>query len=311
MRRLVLTALAFVYILSASAQTTKKEKPATAFKTGGMFSVMAGQMGSRNWAPVGSEKLGFSGQANLLLWANKKWGKNSWDNVADLSYGMLYTLSQKSRKLDDKIDLYTKYGHELKGVTSIGLVGSLRTQFTNGYDYTQTPKKRISGFFAPAYIVVSPGVQLHTKSNSLAVHVGPAVRGVVVTNSPYGFTHQGGVDPDGNVERSLAEMYGVDPVKQWRFEAGMYVSALFKKEIVKNVMWKSRLDLNNDVTHEEPMQWDIYWTNTIAMSVNKWLKVNYNFDLYRDEQVRMFGLNKNETRTQMKSLFGVGLGVTF
>lgn len=310
MRRIVLLAFAFAFVFTANAQETKKEKPATAWKTGGMFSLMGAQTGTRNWAPTGTEKFSFSGIANLNLWATKKWGRNTWDNTADLSYGMLYTLSNKSTKVDDKIDIYSKFGYQLKGVTAIGMVGSLRTQFTNGYDYTETPKKRISGFFAPAYITVSPGVQFHTKNNVLSVHVGPAVRGVVVTNSPYSLVYQGGEKPDGTTERTLADLYSVDPQKQWRFEAGPFVSALFKKEVVKNVMWKSRVDINSDITKNDPSL-DIYWTNSIGMTVNKWLKVTYNFDLYKDEQVRMFGLNKNETRTQMRSMLGVGLGVTF
>jgi hypothetical protein len=47
------------------------------------------------------------------------------------------------------------------------------------------------------------------------------------------------------------------------------------------------------------------------MTVNKWLKVNYNFDIYYDKDVKMFGENKDESRLQMRSLLGVGLGVAF
>jgi hypothetical protein len=311
MRRLVLFAFTFLFLFSASAQKAKKEKSATAWKTGGMFSIMGGQSGTRNWAPTGSEKFTFAGTASLNLWATKKWGKNTWDNTADLGYGMVYTLSQKGRKIEDKIDLYSKYGHELKGVASVGVVTALRSQFTNGYDYTEAPKKRISGFFAPAYLTLSPGIQLHTKSSTFAVHVGPDVRWVIVTNAPYSLVYQGGIKPDGSQERTLADLYGVDPGRQVRVEAGLYVSALFKKEIMKNVMWKSRLDLNSDVIAEDPLSVDVYWTNTIGMTVNKWLKVNYSFDLYKDEDVKMFGAGKNQSKTQMKSLLGVGLGVTF
>jgi hypothetical protein len=76
-------------------------------------------------------------------------------------------------------------------------------------------------------------------------------------------------------------------------------------------MWKTRLDLNSDVRENDPLAIDVYWTNTVAMSVNKWLKVHYNFDLYHDENVKMFGRSRNESRTQMKSMLGVGLGVMF
>jgi hypothetical protein len=47
------------------------------------------------------------------------------------------------------------------------------------------------------------------------------------------------------------------------------------------------------------------------MKVNNWLSVNYNFDLYYDDHVRMFGENKDNPGTQMKSILGVGLAAKF
>ncbi|HEU4470277.1 MAG TPA: DUF3078 domain-containing protein [Flavisolibacter sp.] len=312
MRRFVFLSFAFVTALSSTAQDTNKEKPATAWKTGGMFTLMGGQSGTRNWAPTGSEKLTFTGSASLNLFATKKWGKNTWDNTADLSYATVYARSIKTRKLDDKIDLYSKFSHSFANNLAWGLVGSLRTQFSNGYDFTETPKKRISGFFAPAYIVFSPGLQYATNNNTFGVHVGPHVRWVVVTNAPYSLNYQGGVKPDGTTERTLADLYSVEPGREVRVEGGMFLSALFKKEIVKNVTYRTRLDITSDVIEADNfVETDIYWTNTFTMSVNKWLKVNYSFDLYEDENVTMFGPAKNESRTQMRSLLGVGLGVSF
>lgn len=314
MRRFLLLSFTFIIVLATSAQKYKKEKkerPATAWNPGGMFMLMGGQSGTKNWAPTGTEKLAVSTIANLSLWLNKKWGKNSFDNTIDLAYGLIYTKSHKSTKIEDKIDLYSKYGYNIKGITSLGFVTALRTQFTNGYDNTATPKKRISGFFAPAYLTFSPGVQMQTKDPWFSVHVGPAVRWVIVTNAPYSLVNQGGIDPEGNTERTLANLYGVDPAKQVRFEIGAYVSALIKKEIMKNVLLRSRVDLHSDGRRSEPFELDVYWTNMISMSVNKWLKVNYSFDLYHDRDVKMMGPEKNEDKNQVKSLLGIGLGVSF
>ena len=309
MRRLSLFIVATVIVFSVSAQ--KKEKPATAWKTGGMLSVIGGQSGTRNWAPAGSEKFSLTGTANLSLWAGKNWGKNTFDNTLDVAYALINTSSDGVRKIDDKLDFYSKYTRTLKGKAALGTVASLRTQFTNGYDYSEPHRKRISGFFAPAYINFSPGVQLKSKNNSFAVHLGPAVRWVIVTNEPYSLVYQGGVKPDGSTERPLAQLYGVNPEREVRFETGLLLSALFKKEVIKNVMWKTRVDFNNDIIEEEPFQIDVYWTNTIGMTVNKWLKVNYNFDLYYDDDVRMFGANKTSPAAQLKSILGVGVGIKF
>ncbi len=312
MRRLALLACACISLVSASAQTQKKEKSATAWKTGGMFSLMGGQTGTRNYAPVGSEKFSLSGAAALNLFANKSWGKNSFDNSVDLTYGLVRTHRLGTQKVDDKIDLYSKFGHSLVGALSVGTVTNLRTQITNGYDYTESPRKRVSGFFAPAYLVFSPGVQLRSKNGTFGVHVGPMARWVIVTNQPYSLVHQGGIKPDGSAERTLADLYDVDPAKEVRWEAGALVSAQFKRDVMKNVNWRSRADLTFDIRQSNSTGGvDFFWTNVIGMTVNKWLKVNYNFDLYKDNNVRMFGPAKNETRTQLKSILGVGLGLTF
>lgn len=313
MRRTALVFVASFLLLAASAQTAKKEKSPAAFKVGGMITLMGGQSGTRNWAPAGEEKFSLTAYGNLMLWANKAWRKNKWTNNLEVAYALINTTSGGVRKIDDKFDFYSKYSHatSTNGNWGIGIVGNVRTQLVNGYDYSKDVRRRISGFFAPAYINFSPGVQYTSKNGSLSLHIGPNARWVVVTNSPYSLNNQGGIEPDGTVERPLASLYGVDPQREVRFEAGPYFSGLFNKEIAKNVTWKTRLDISSDIIEEEPFLFDVYWTNTIGMKVNNWLSVNYNFDLYYDDDVKMFGANKDKPATQMKSILGVGLAAKF
>jgi hypothetical protein len=308
MRRLSFLLLVSVAVFTASAQT---QKSPTAFKTGGMITLMGAQSGTRNWVPAGEEKFSLTAYGNLQLWANKEWGKNKWTNNLELAYALINTTSNGVRKIDDKFDLYSKYGHSFGGQFGWGIVGNLRTQLVNGYDYSENQPKRVSGFFAPAYIVLSPGIQYTSKNNALNLHIGPGARWVVVTNSPYSLTYQGGIKPDGTTERPLASLYGVNPQREVRFETGIYFSGMLNKEVFKNVNWRTRLDISNDVIAEQPELFDIYWTNTIGMKVNNWLSVNYNFDLYYDNDVMMFGANKDRPATQMKSILGVGLAAKF
>lgn len=312
MRRLLLFSCACVAVLSVSAQTNIKSKShgASAWSKGGMISIMGGQSGTRNWAP-GGEKFAVTGAASLSLWANKTWGKNLWENNLDISYALVNTQTLGVRKLDDKLDFYSRYSYKLgAGKWSLGTVTALRTQITNGYNYSETPVKRISGFFAPAYLTFSGGVQFRP-TNNLSFHFGPDVRWVFVTNSPYSLNYQGGVKPDGSQERTLADMYGVDPARKLRLEYGAYFSGLYHKEVFKNVDWKTRLDLTSDFSRSVPSNIDVYWTNTVYMSVNTWLKVAYNFDLVYDDKVRMFGEDKMSRAAQMKSMLGLGLAVKF
>jgi len=192
-----------------------------------------------------------------------------------------------------------------------------RTQISNGYDYPSSEagdvliKRRVSGFFAPAYLTFAPGVLLKFSDHFSVFGAPLAAHWVAVTNSPYSFSYQGGVKPDNTIERSLASMYGVDPEKKVRFEAGPYVSAKLKKELVKNVMFTSRLDLFSDLTNDEPMNVDVFWNNVFGLSVNKWLQTTLRVDLIYDDNVTMFGKNKTSPAAQVNSLLGVGVTASF
>ena len=307
----LLLAYAILLVISASAQRENEEGSSTAFHLGGTISLMGGQSGTRNWAPAGSEKFSLTAYGNLQLWANKHWNQNKWSNNLEAAYALINTSSQGVRKIDDKLEFYSKFNHAIKNQWGVGGIATLRTQFVNGYDYTEVIPKRISGFFAPAYLVVSPGIQYETSTEVFSFHFGPGARWVVVSNAPYSLNYQGGIKPDGTKERTLAELYGVDPQRELRFEMGPFLFAAFNKEVMKNVHWESRLNVSSDFVAQEPLLFDVYWTNTIGMKVNNWLRVNYNFDLYYDDDVKMFGANKDNPATQMKSLLGVGLAAKF
>lgn len=303
------------------------------WKTGGTFSINFGQGGSRNWA-AGAEKYSFSLAAYASFYANRHVGKWNWNNTLDLGYAFVNTASQGVRKNDDKIDLFSKLGRDLNSKVSLALVGNFRSQFTNGYSYNYLGKyqRRISGFFAPAYATLAPGFDWHPNAD-FSVFVSPvSARTVIVTAQPKSYYFPGGVIPaadGGGYELPLAAMYGVDPARQVRFELGGFASVNFKKEIMKNVTYKSRLDLYSNYlksyrftatgpdqlaiveTKPKPQNVDVFWTNTINMKVNKWLQVTYNFDLIYDDDVRQFGPNKTSAATQLRSLLGVGLAAKF
>ncbi|MEJ7911852.1 MAG: DUF3078 domain-containing protein [Chitinophagaceae bacterium] len=309
MRRLFLATIATCFVAVSFAQApvtkTKNEK----WKNGGVLALMGGQTGSRNWTAA-PEKFSLTGLATLSLFGNKTWNKNTWDNSLDLAYALSNTSSGGIRKLDDKIDLYTRYGYWLKNKWGAGVIGNVRTQFSPGFDRSEGMEKRISGFFAPAFITLGAAMHFKPVSNWV-VSFGPALRWVMVTNAPYSLLNQGGVKPDGTKEKTLAEIYGVDPAKRSRTDAGLLLSTTFNKPIASNVAYKTRLDVMTDFNNHEDLNASTYWTNTFTMSVNKWLKVTYNFDLIYDDQINYFGDSKNETGVQIKSILGVGLAVGF
>jgi hypothetical protein len=322
-------------LLAAITFGQETGKKSSKWERGAALSVHVGQGGSRNWAP-GAEKFSLWTAGSLNVWANKKAGGFYWDNNLQLNYGFVNTNSLGFRKVDDKIDFTTKPGISLSKKAGLSLLVNFRSQFYDGYNYNylnQGLKRKISSFMAPGYLHVAPGFDWKPCAAFSVVLAPAAAKFTFVTNEAYSYSFQGGVIPEANqfdgsgeYERPLAINYGVDPTREVRVEIGTFLSANFNKEIVKNVAWRSRLDLFAGYSHRReffgprfasqvevdefhPERVDVYWTNSIQMKVNKFLNVAYDFDIVYDDDVRMFGPNGNVAAMQFRSMLGVGVGV--
>lgn len=343
MKRIVICIVLLAFYLGSIAQDpTLKEiqkeserksvKDTTSgWKKGGVISVNIGQGSSHNWA-AGAEKFSFSTASYLSLFANKTEGNFYWNNALDLGYAIQNTHSVGSRKTDDKIDFFTKMGRYISNTVSVAGVINFRSQFTNGYDYNYLGKglrRRTSSFLAPAYLIIAPGIDWHPKESFSLFFSPVSVRMVIVANDPKSYFYQGGVIPGGGFEVPLSVLYSVDPQRKIRTELGGFLSANFNKEVIKNVTFKSRLDLYSNYlkssrftvtgpdqvqvikTKSSPEKIDVFWSNLIAMKVNKFLNVTYNLDLIYDDDVRQFGPNRSSAAAQLRSLLAVGFSVKF
>lgn len=286
------------------ADTSKKGN----WKKGGTIVMNISQQTSSYW--VGSTEdysVNFGAAADLYL--NYAKAKNTLDNTLKLNYAFQNNQSQGTRKTADFIDLYSKYGHIINdsGTLAFAVVANARTQFTNGYDYSYPNgvKRRSSGFFAPATVLLTPGIDWRPSKNFSLFFSPAAAKWVLVTNRPYSYFYQGGVKPDGTKEVPLAELYGVDPARKVDFQFGAFLSANFTKEILKNVTYTSRLDLYSNYL-DKPGNIDIFWTSNLLFKVNKWLVITYQWNIAYDDNYRPSG--KNGPRTQF--LGNLGIGVT-
>jgi hypothetical protein len=261
------------------------------WKKGIKINLGLAQGNTSNWA-AGAEKSSFTINSYVNLFANLKRGDNEWTNNLDLYYALINTTSQGTRKNDDRIDYYTKYTHKIKPKMGFGVVGNFRTQFSDGFDYEKTPKEKISGFFAPAYLTIAPGFDW-TPTKWFSLFLSPISGRWTYVN-----------------DDSLTSRYNVDAGKNLRTEMGGYLSANFQKDIAKNVNFKSRFDLYSNYL-ENPQNVDVFWTNILTLKVNNFLNVTYNFDLIYDDDVRIFGPNGDAPRTQIKSLLSVNFTTSF
>lgn len=269
------------------------------WKKGGSFSLALAQGGSRNWAP-GGDRFSLAVNSFLTLYANKTINRRHWDNSVEATYGLVNTTLAGVIKNDDKLDILSRWSYELGKQEvrkwRLSVLANIRTQLTDGFDYDEAERRRISAFLAPGIVVLSPGVAFYSKDQAFNVHVSPvAARWVMIANRPY----------------ELGPNYGVEPNEEVKIEAGPFVSVNLNKEILKNVTYRTRLDLASDFVAKEPANVDVFWTNMLQMKINKYLGVVYNLDVQYDDNTTIFGYSNDRPGTQLKSILGVGLAVSF
>ena len=281
---------------------------------GGLLSLNLTQVGNSNWIAAGGDKFSLSIAGSLNAFATKRWGRNKWQNVLDINYALINTSSLGVRKVNDRLDFLSKFSHEPKRWKNVSLasLGQLRSQITSGYQYDYlgtTTKRRNSGFFAPAYITLAPlGIDWHP-STWFSLFVSPIVtRWTIVTNRPYSYAGQGGIF-NGETETALATLYGVDPAKKHKGEFGAFLTATFKKDVMKNVNYYSKIDLYSNYL-KNAKNVDLFWTNQVKMKVNNWIQVSYTLDMLYDDDIRQAetdpAVTPNSIGLQVLSTLGVG-----
>lgn len=294
-------------------QTDTTKKPdKNGWVKGAIFNLSLTQVSNSNWIAAGGDKFSISTAASVTAFASRKWEKKSWDNILDINYGLLKTTTLGSRKINDRLDFTSKFGYAPANWKNVRLsvLGQLRSQLTSGYEYDYfgtTTKRRNSGFFAPAYIIIAPGIEW-SPVNWFSVFASPvATRWTIVSNGPYSYASQGGVF-NGHVETPLASLYGVDPAKENRGEFGAFVTASLRKDILKNITYISKLDLYSNYL-KNPANIDVFWTNKFLLKVNKFIQVSYAIDMLYDDDVKNPVAPTRALGLQVLSTLGVGFAL--
>ncbi len=296
---------------SKSVTADAEKKPTkNGWIRGASFNFSLTQIGNSNWIAAGGDDFSLSSTASISAYANRKWKRNTWENMIDLNYALVNTTTLGTRKVNDRLDIVSKYGYKPKkwNKVNFSILGQLRSQLASGYEYDYkgtTSKRRNSGFFAPAYIIIAPGVDW--KPNSWFSLFGSplATRWTIVSNGPFSFAGQGGTF-NGQPETPLATLYGVDPYKGNRGEFGAFVTATIKKDILKNVGYYSKLDLYSNYL-KNAQNVDIFWTNQFKVKLAKWLNVSYTLDMLYDDDVKNPKAPSSALGLQVLSTFGVGI----
>jgi hypothetical protein len=266
------------------------------WKVGGFYNLNFNQAALSNWS-AGGDKSSLSLSTMLSLHAFYLKGKHSWDNSLDLAYGFVNTTSLGNRKSDDRIDLVSKYGYNVTDHMFLSTLFNVRSQFAAGYNYpTNNTKVLTSNFLAPAYVLLSLGMD-YKPNDRFSVFVSPATARWVIVNND-----------------SLASVaaFGVDSGKHSRFEFGAFVSVNYTASISKTAIYKTKLDLFSNYLHN-PQNIAIYWTNILAVKVTRLINMSLSVNVIYDDGIK--SVKDNGTaggpKPQIQEVMGIGLAYKF
>lgn len=282
----------------ASKSITKdlKDTIPKVWKVGGLFNLNFNQAALSNWS-AGGDNSAISLSTLLSAHAFYLKGKHSWDNTLDIAYGFINTTSLGTRKSDDRYDLLSKYGYDIGKKWYISGLFDFRSQFSKGYAYpTNLPKQVTSDFLAPAYILLSPGLN-YKPNDEFSFFISPATaRWVIVKND------------------SLASVaaFGVDSGKNSRFEFGAFASISYNKKISPSAVYTGRLDLFSNYLHN-PQNISLYWTNILAVKVTKVISMSLTLNMIYDNDIKTVKSDGSTggPKPQIQELFGIGIAYKF
>jgi hypothetical protein len=284
---IVLLIFVFSGVVAQEAQDTSY------WKVTGQASVNLSQISFSNW--VGGGKNSVSGVGLFDLNAIYQKDKLQWNNTLKTGYGLLKEEEDQVVKTDDKLELNSKLGVQLKEHLLYSSYVNFLTQFANGYKYPNTTDK-ISTLFAPAYLTLATGLDYQPSENFSLFFTPLSGKFTFVTDD----------------DLSAAGAFGVDPGKKARAEMGATVKSEFKTPVVKNVDLSTTLTLFSNYFNN-PQNIDVNWDIALNMKINDFLSANLLTNLVYDHDILIPIDNEGNTgrRVQLKQLFGVGFSYKF
>ncbi|MCH3881280.1 DUF3078 domain-containing protein [Tenacibaculum aquimarinum] len=247
----------------------------------GKFTFLFNQSAFSNWTSGGDNTI--AGNVNINYDFNYKKGKWNWDNKIITGYGLSHVDDKGFRKTNDQFEYNSLLGLKSKGLWFFSFFNNITTQFTRGYDYSETPAKPTSTFFSPAYISFGPGL-LWKKSDDYRVNIAPAT-------SRFTF-----------VSEEFSGKYGVDVGETNSYSLGFNLSTYMKFDLMENINMENIVAIYSDYLNH-PENIDVNYQMNLLFKVNRYFSMNMTLHAIVDDNT--------SKRIQFREVFGLGLSYFF
>jgi len=267
------------------------------WKVSGIMGLNASATGMWNWAAGGNNN------ANGVIFANVsslyRKDKLAWETNLDTEIGAMYMdgTTFSLRKSSDKLNFSTKLGYEFVPKWYVTALGSFKSQYMRGYDYSTVggveTETYISNWLSPSYTDISLGIDW--KPNDIfSAYLSP-VAGRISTAT----------------DSTLRTKYGVDLDKTNRSAFGLAFKGGVNYARIENFKVISTLGLFTPY-NKEFGNFDVDWDMAVSYQFLKALNVTLSTSLkYYDNVLITDATGHDAPRVQFKTILGLGIGYSF
>lgn len=266
-------------IITAGVFAQDKEKPVMGWQKEMVGTLNFTQTSFSNWKQGGEDA--WTWQLDI----NGKFIKNhqnyNWANALKISYGKTKLGDADAKKAADELRLESVFIYKLGTFVNPYAAVTGETQFTEGFDYSVAPAKKVSAFFDPAYFTESIGIG-YQPVNQVKTRLGAALKQTVASKYDSLYTD----DPD-----------TPDKIESVRSEVGAESVTEVSAKVSKNILLTSKLELFSNL--DALNQIDVRWDTIFSSQISKYLVVSFNVKLFYDRDISI--------KRQLKQVLSVGL----
>ncbi len=221
-----------------------------------------------NWTKGGSDALNW--EIRFEASAVKDRPDFTWESKGKAAYGQSKIANLDPRKSSDELILETIYTRKLNDWINPFASGRFQSQFAPGNKYDDAPGSlapvtRVSGSFDPSYATQTLGAGYNWRKE-LQLRLGGTLK-ETFSSTRFGYADK----------KSTAK------IETFKLEPGASFTANYQKGLMENILLNSTLDVFANFKGMDEV--DTRWENTITAKVNKYVNVNFGFDMLYDKDL--------------------------
>jgi len=251
----------------------------------GQNNLVFNQSNFSNWISGGNNNIGVIGKVNYTAIYKKR--RHYLENNIQLGYGFIASEGETTKKTEDNINILSNYGYELGKNYYLSAGFQFISQFTPGYNYSETPdpeySDRVSRFMAPGYLNIGVGISYNPKENFQVIFRPVNGKFTFISDPLLQKAGKYGLERDGQSVRT---------------ELGAMLNFIYRLKIYKGINFDNQLSFfSNYLSHSERI--DVAYNGSLNIKFNKFISTIVSLEMvYDHDQIQ---------KLQRKQTLSVGL----